>query len=125
MTSAPLASDPVMELHHLILIMLEGHGGQVNRERERVILKYSVFCSQCISNAQILFSEKLSSKKRGQISSDKRGYQEALLASLATNSPEISKSSHTCEKNIFYILKGTACFQHNIMVFIWCFIPEN
>ena len=40
--NAPIASARGLELHHPIISMLGGHGGRLERERERVIFKLHI-----------------------------------------------------------------------------------
>ena len=59
------------------------------------------FNLQCLSNANILFYEILSPKHHGQVSFDKKGYQDTVLVSFTATRPDITTATHAAGK-IYY-----------------------
>ena len=56
------------------------------------------FNSHCLSNSKRLFPETLSPKKHGQVSFDKKGYQDAVLVLFTAKPSVITTANHTGEQ---------------------------
>ena len=54
--------------------------------------------SQCLSNSKCYFSETLSPKHHGQVSFDKKGYQDSVLASFTTTPHAITTANNAREQ---------------------------
>ena len=62
--------------------------GELSFRCSFICLSDANFNSRCLSNAKSLFSETLSPKQHGQVSFDKKGYQDAVLVSLNETPPD-------------------------------------
>ena len=65
-------------------------------------LKDEDFNSHCLSNGESLFYEMLSPKNHGQVSFDKKIYQNAVLFSCTESPLTIITANHTGEKYIYH-----------------------
>ena len=61
-------------------------------------LNDAYFNSRCFSNAIFLFSETLPPKHHGQVSFDKKGYQDAVLVSFTATPPNITTAINNGEQ---------------------------
>ena len=69
-----------------------------------IVMNDADFNSWYLSNAKHLFSKTLSPKNHGEVSFDKKGYQDAVLVSFTEIPPTITTYIHTRGKNIFSII---------------------
>ena len=75
--------------------------GELSDQCSFIGLKYSDLDPQCLFNTKHLFPEMLSPKHHGQVSFDKKGYQDAVIVSFTAKPPTITTAIHTGEQ-IYY-----------------------
>ena len=75
--------------------------GEISNQCSFIDLNYAYIDPQCLSNTKHLFPEILSPKHHGQVSFDKKGYQDAVIVSFTATSTTINTAIHTGEQ-IYY-----------------------
>ena len=79
---------------HCLLINAFLNKGELAARYSFISLNDADFNSYSLSNAKRLFYETLSPKKHGQVSFDKKGYQDIILVSFTASPPKITTAIH-------------------------------